>query len=288
MSTLAKRNIVITGGSLGIGLAVAKKCAEEGARVVVAARNEGDLDDAVAELSKISEGHLRCTLDVSSDASVKAFADFCEKEVGEVHGLVNVAGVYGPIGATPDVDLDAFVQAIQINFLGTVRMCRTFAPRLVADEHGKKKIVNFSGGGAASPFPNYSAYATSKVAVVRFTENLSLELEGDGVQVNCIAPGFVVTRMHQETAAAGAGAAGDAFYEKTKKLVDEGGVPPDKAANLTAYLLSSASNGVTGKFLAAPWDAWDTPEFVERLKTEPNFCTLRRIDDKSFFEKKKA
>lgn len=286
MKALEGKNVLITGGSLGIGLAVAKKCVEDGARVAIGARNETDLANALEELNAIAPNQISHKLDVADDASVAAFVAHCEGEMGALHGLVNLAGIYGPIGATPDVDLDAFVQAININFIGTVRMCRAVAPKLVANAEGKKKIVNFSGGGAASPFPNYSAYATSKVAIVRFTENLALELEADGVEVNCIAPGFVVTRLHQQTAEAGAGAAGAGFFEKTQKMVEDGGVPPDKAANLSSYLLSSASNGISGKFLAAPWDGWDQPEFQERLRSEKNFCTLRRIDDKGFFEKK--
>jgi 3-oxoacyl-[acyl-carrier protein] reductase len=145
--------------------------------------------------------------------------------------------------------------------------------------------VNYSGGGAAGPFPNYSAYATSKTAVVRLTENMSLEFEKDNIDVNVIAPGFVITRMHQRTIEAGS-KAGEDFLRKTKEQIERGGVSPDMAARLTVFLLSSASDGITGRFLSAQWDPWEQKEFREKIRTNKNFVTIRRIDDKTFFEKR--
>jgi 3-oxoacyl-[acyl-carrier protein] reductase len=252
--------------------------------VTLAARNQKDLDHAIGELNKISgRDHYRYPVDVSDPGEVNKFSIWYKERFRELHGLVNCAGVYGPIGRTPDVDLDKFAEAVQINFLGTVIMCSVFFPLLKSKP--RKKIVNFSGGGAASPFPNYSAYATSKIAIVRFTENLALELSADGVDVNCVAPGFVITRLHQDTLAAGKKAAGEAFFENTKKQIESGGVPAEKAANLTAFLLSPDSDGITGKFISAPWDPWQENDFRSLLRSDKDFATLRRIDNKTFFKK---
>jgi 3-oxoacyl-[acyl-carrier protein] reductase len=150
---------------------------------------------------------------------------------------------------------------------------------------GRKKIVNYSGGGAASPFPNYSAYATSKIAIVRFTENLSMELSSEDFDINCVAPGFVLTRLHKQTLEAGNKTAGDAFYETTKRQIEAGGVPVEKGADLTCFLLSGESDGISGKFISAPWDPWQTLEFQKLLRNNKDVATLRRIDNKSFFKK---
>lgn len=281
MSALEGRNIVITGGSMGIGLAVAKKCVSEGASVVIAARNQIDLDKAIAELNSISSGkHFTYSLDVSDLYQVRAFSELCSKEFKTIDGLVNCAGVYGPIGKINDVNMDDFTHAVSINLLGPVYMCNAFVPLM--NGKGRKKIVNFSGGGAATPFPHYTAYATSKVAVVRLTENIALELADNGFDVNCIAPGFVVTRLHQQTIDAGADAASASFLEKTKEQIEKGGVAPEVSADLAAFLLSSESDGITGKFLAAPYDPWNTKEFQDRLRTDKDLATLRRIDEKFF------
>ncbi|MEW6702087.1 MAG: SDR family oxidoreductase [Bacteroidota bacterium] len=284
MNKLQSKTIIITGGSLGIGLEIAKKCAEEGARIIIAARNENDLMNAVEELKKISQNdHVYYVIDVSDLKSVKDFANWCEKERLEINGLVNCAGIYGPIGKTTEIDLEEFRRAVSINFFGTVYMCSTFAPLIKPKT--KKKIVNYSGGGAASPFANYSAYATSKIAIVRFTENFAIELQEENFDVNCVAPGFVATRLHNETLEAGESRVGNSFFENTKQQLEKGGVSPVIAANLTVFLLSEESDGITGKFISAPWDQWSNKEFQDLLKSEKDFATLRRIDNKTFFKK---
>lgn len=282
---LESKTIIITGGSLGIGFAVAKKCVQEGATVIIASRTQADLDVTLQDLKKISDlNHQSYILDVSDVDAVRTFAGWCVKNYSSINGIVNCAGVYGPIGKTTGIDLHHFKQALEINFLGTVYMCSVFAPLLQSST--RKKIVNFSGGGAAAPFQNYSAYATSKIAIVRFTENLSLELMDDSIDVNCVAPGFVITRLHQQTVDAGSDAVGSSFYEGTKKQIESGGVPPEKAADLTAFLLSSKSDGISGKFISAPWDAWQEEDFQKLLRDDKDFATLRRIDNKTFFKSK--
>ena len=284
MGLLANKSFIITGGSLGIGLAISKKCASEGARVIIAARNQNDLEKALTELKKISSSdHMIYSLDVSSFEKIKEFSQWCVSSGIDIDGIVNCAGVYGPIGKTTEVNMEKFTEAIQINFLGTVYMCNVFAPLLKSK--GRKKIVNFSGGGAATPFANYSAYATSKIAIVRFTENLAIELSEDEFDVNCVAPGFVITRLHDQTLAEGPNYSGVSFYESTKKQVETGGVPPEKAANLTAFLLSEQSDGISGKFISAPWDPWQSDDFQTLLKSDKDFATLRRIDNKTFYKK---
>jgi len=284
LGKLDSKVFVITGGSLGIGFEIAKKCACEGATVIISAKDKDNLKRALNEIKNISnKDHQFYSVDVSQYEQVKKFAEWCSEQFFQINGLVNCAGIYGPIGKIFQVDMRKFTEAIQINFLGTVYMCHSFIPLVKSTT--RKKIINFSGGGAASPFPNYSAYATSKIAVVRFTENLSIELSDEGFDVNCVAPGFVITRLHQQTLDAGPRLATIAFYENTKKQIKSGGIPAEKAANLTAFLLSPESDGITGKFLSAPWDPWQDHNFQNCLRNDKDFATLRRIDDKVFFKK---
>jgi len=284
MQLLENKRFVITGGSQGIGFAVAEKCVLEGAEVILVARNERDLKNSINKLSVHStKNHQYYLLDVGNLNAVKEFARWIKNQNLEIDGLVNCAGVYGPIGSTTTIELDEFTKAISINFLGTVYMCSLIAPLL--NKQSRKKIVNYSGGGAATPFPNYSAYATSKISIVRFTENLSLELSTENIDINCVAPGFVITRLHQQTLLAGSEIVGDVFFESTKKQIETGGVPAEKAAELTCFLLSAASDGITGKFISAPWDPWQTLEFQNLLRQDKDIATLRRIDNKTFFKK---
>ncbi len=276
---LKGKKVLITGGSLGIGKTIAEFCAQAGAEVCITARTEKDLKAELEVLKKISPlDHQFRVLDVGNRQQVEAAAKWVKEKWGALDGLVNNAGVYGPIGPIQDIDLGEFEKTVQINFLGTVYMCHYFVPLL---KEKKGKIVNYSGGGAAGTFANYSAYATTKTAVVRLTENLSEELAPLGISANAVGPGFVVTRLHEQTLQAGE-KAGKGFLENTKKQIEKGGVPPEKAAALTVYLLSDASAGINGRFISAPWDPWEKPEFVDKLKTDKNFASLRRIDDMNF------
>ena len=284
MGILDDKTIIITGGSVGIGSVIAEECVKEGAVVIIVARNENDLKLSLNNLKAISDkNHRSYSLDVKNLNAINVFANWLENEDLTINGLVNCAGVYGPIGKTINVDMDKFTETININFLGTVYMCNMISPLM--KNNGHNKIINYSGGGAASPFPHYSAYATSKVAIVRFTENLSIELGDDGFDINCIAPGFVITRLHQDTIEAGPDSAGRTFFENTQKQVKDGGVSPKQAAELTVFLLSDDSNGICGKFLSAPWDPWQDKLFQEQLKVDNDLATLRRIDEKFFYKK---
>lgn len=274
---------MVSGGSSGIGYAIAEACAEQGATLVILARGSRPLEESLARLRSISgKNHRSRSLDVGKLEDVEELADWLERENVVPDALVNCAGSLGAIGKTTTLDMLEFTETIQTNLLGTVYMCRSMAPLFPAEP--RPKIVNCSGGGGTFPFPNYSAYAASKAAVVRFTENLALELAEDRVDVNCIAPGFVVTRLHERTIAAGPQKAG-AFFQETRQKIATGAVPAEKAAELTVFLLSRAADGITGKYVSAPWDAWQSPAFQERLRSDKDFGTLRRIDDQLFFKR---
>lgn len=285
-SLLKLRNkvIIVTGGSTGIGLAISKKLACEGAIVIICSRNRNNLMSAIKELRQISTAnHGYYVADISNLTEVNLFANWVQDNYDEINGLVNCAGILGTIGNTVYADMPEFFKAININFMGTVYMCSVFASLFSFES--VKKIVNFSGGGATSPLPYYSAYAASKAAVVRFTENLAIELAENDFEINCISPGFVATAIHNGTLDAGPGFAGEDYYENTIKQLEQGGTPPEKAADLTSFLLSDDSIGISGKLISAAWDDWSNDNFKDLLKCDKDFATLRRIDNKTYFKK---
>jgi NAD(P)-dependent dehydrogenase (short-subunit alcohol dehydrogenase family) len=189
--------------------------------------------------------------------------------------LVNNAGVYGPKGDLEKTNWQEWVDAIHINLLGTVYPCRSVLPSLKERRYGK--IINLSGGGATAPLPRLSAYATSKAAVVRFTETLAEETKEFRIDVNAIAPGALNTRLLDEVLNAGPERVGTEFFEKAKKQKAGGGSSLENAASLCVFLASSASDGITGKLISAVWDPWkDLPRYREELKNS-DIYTLRRI-----------
>jgi NAD(P)-dependent dehydrogenase (short-subunit alcohol dehydrogenase family) len=154
-------------------------------------------------------------------------------------------------------------------------MCRALLPHFKERRYGK--IIQLSGGGATNPLPRLSAYAASKAAVVRFAETLAEEVRQAGIDVNCIAPGALNTRLLDEVLAAGPEKVGQAFYERSLKQKAEGGAPLEKGADLAVFLGAAASDGITGKLLSAVWDPWlELPARLDDLQ-RTDVYTLRRI-----------
>jgi NAD(P)-dependent dehydrogenase (short-subunit alcohol dehydrogenase family) len=271
--SLAGRRILVIGGSKGIGLEVSRGLARRGARVVVAARGQAAVRDAVAGLE--GGGHDNVQLDVS-DLTAWTSAMRAVDEGGPLHGLVTAAGVLGPIGSLEDVDPRAVTEAIHINLLGTMWALRHCLPRLKAVAG---RAVTFTGGGATAPLPRYDAYAVSKAAVARLTENIAAAGE---IEINAVAPGFVATGMHEGTLAAGPEAAGADYYRRTQAQLAQGGFPASRAADLVAFLLSDAAAGISGRVISAQWDPWRDEGFRQRLRQDPSLARLRRIDAQFF------
>ncbi len=279
---LAGRGIVITGANQGLGLAIAEDCVVEGADLVICARNGELLKEVAEELQKRCVGAQKVrsiVADVSVEADVKALFDCARNELPNFTGIVNNAGVYGPKGATEEVNLDEWRKAIEINLLGTVIPCRFALSEFKkgSSPTNPKKIVNLSGGGATAPLPNISAYAASKAAVVRFTETIAEENRTHGIDINAIAPGALNTRLLDEVIAAGPDKVGAKFHERALAQKKDGGAPLETGAKLCTFLLSKQSDGITGKLISAIWDPWERFGVHREELNRTDIYTLRRI-----------
>lgn len=275
---LHDRSALITGASQGLGLAIARAYVEAGASVMLCARDAAMLETAradVAALARQGQAVRTMAADVSRREDVAALAEHTLSVFPDLQILVNNAGVLGPIGRFETVDLDAWEQAISINLLGSAYCCRALLPHFRRRGYGK--VVQLSGGGAASPLPRMTAYAASKAAVVRLAETLADEVRDGGIDVNAIAPGMLKTRLLDQVIASGPDAAGHDYYARTVAQSERGGAPMTTAAALAVYLGSAASDGITGKLLAALWDPWSTlHEHVDDLRGTDVY-TIRRI-----------
>ncbi|HUK22882.1 MAG TPA: SDR family oxidoreductase [Gemmatimonadales bacterium] len=275
---LEGKTVVVTGGSMGIGYVCAEEIVSAGGAVVICARGERDLDSARDRLARLPGAVVHgVRADVTAQRDLDCVLDAAVGVPGHaLHGVVHCAGIYGPIGPAVAVDPEAWLEAIRVNLFGTFLVARSVCRRLI-DSGVRGSLVLLSGGGAATPFPNYTAYACAKVGVVRFTETLAQETAEYGIRVNCVAPGLVATRLHDQTLAAGDARAGKSFHEKTKAELARGGVPASVAARAAVFLLSERAAQITGRFLAAPYDSWDAwPDHANQFAGSDLF-TLRRI-----------
>lgn len=272
--SLSGKIAIITGGSLGIGLAISKAFAGQEANLVIVSRNKLASENMQA-ISRVSASCIEnFQADVSQQNDVKRMLDFTIDKFSTVDILVNCAGIYGPIGLVTDVDANQWIETINVNLCGTFLCMRAVLPIMMKKNKGK--IVNMSGGGGASPLPRFSAYGASKAAVIRLTETIANEVKDYKIDINAIAPGAVNTRLLDQALAAG-DAAGKDFRLKVLKQLQDGGVPAEKVADLALFLSSGESDGLTGRLISLLWDKWEeSPKHLKEIMSSDVY-TMRRI-----------
>ena len=277
MPDLTGQNCIVTGASRGLGASIAARLWKSGSNLLLVGRSEQQLRDAAQDLSAsggASQTVHVCPIDLSDSDSGERILDHARRLWTRLDGLVNNAAIQGPIGVLWENDWSEWTRTIQVNLLAPVSLCR-LAVRWMETTGGS--IVNLAGGGATSPRPNFTSYATAKAALVRFSETLAHEVETLGIRINCVAPGAMNTDMLRDLLAAGAERAGASEYDRALRREKEGGDPPEQAAELVEFLLSSKSAGITGKLISAVWDPWRTWTDHRDEFADPDLYTLRRI-----------
>ena len=271
------RVAIVTGAGRGIGKAIALAFAAEGADVVAVSRTIPEVEQTASEIKARGRKSLAIKADVSDQQDVQEMIALALKEFGKVDILVNNAGVLGPIGPVWENDIEGWLKAVHINLIGAFLCSRAVLPMMIEQRWGR--IINLSGGGAAYGRPYFSAYASSKAALVRFTECLATEVKPYNITVNAIAPGLVNTRMQDEVLSAGP-KAGEEALAQARRAKAGGGVSPDLAASLAVFLASDDSAGLTGRLISAVWDdwkSWKSPDRLSAIISSPELYTLRRV-----------
>lgn len=275
---LKDKNIIITGASKGLGFEIAKKFVEEGANICICSRKIEALQRSLIEINsyKIFSNQIISgwACDLSDKFSVDKFYNSAKRYFKKIDVLVNNAGIHGAKGVFEKTDWDEWIDAINVNLLGSVRMCKNIIPDMKNQMYGK--IIQISGGGATKPMATLSAYSTSKAGVVRFMETLAVETKGFGIDINCVAPGILPTDLledileHEEQV-------DSEYYLKIKTAKESGKLIFKDAVDLISFLASDKSNGITGKLISANWDNWNEfPGHTDELNNSDVY-TLRRI-----------
>ena len=249
---------------------------ESGAHLVLLARDAGDLDRQLAALEpRPAQVALPLAADLSQPTAVQHLVESLRSRLPRLDVLINNAAVQGPIGPLWRNDWHSWLEALQVDLLAPVALCHAAAPWMI--ESGGGSIINLSGGGASGPRPNFSAYATAKSGLVRFSETLAQELQPYNVSVNCVAPGAMSTRMLDDIIRAGADTSGAGEYDQAHRIRREGGASLQNVAGLCLFLASAAARGITGKLISAAWDPW--PSLLQHSGdlTGSDVYTLRRI-----------
>jgi NAD(P)-dependent dehydrogenase (short-subunit alcohol dehydrogenase family) len=228
VSALDGKVAIVTGGSQGIGAAIADGLSAEGATVVIA-----DL--------KPPDGGITC--DVSSEADVAEMVEETLSRHGHIDILVNNAGLYASLAMRPfaEIPLEEWRQVMDVNVASMFLTCRAVVPAM--REQGGGKIVNISSGTPFRGVPFLLHYVTSKGAIVAFTRALARELGKDGIHVNCVAPGFTMTEGVQ---------ANPEVVEKLRdvsiaaRTIQRDQLPAD-VAGAVVFLCTPAADFITGQ-----------------------------------------
>lgn len=273
---LENRVALITGAGRGIGCAIALAYAKEGARLALAARTRTELEQTAQEAEALGATTCVILANVTSQAQVEDMVRQTLDRFSTIDILVNNAGIVGPVGALQDNDADSWIRTIQVNLIGTFLCCRAVLPVMLRQNRGK--IINLSGSGATSAPYHLSAYGSSKAAVIRLTEILSLELEGKNIQVNALGPGSIHTRLWEEIRDAAAAVGDTELYEFGQRVTSGGGASIERAAELAVFLASDTSGNLSGRLIHAVADDFSNlPPHIPEIMAS-NLYTLRRVE----------
>jgi NAD(P)-dependent dehydrogenase (short-subunit alcohol dehydrogenase family) len=271
-----EKTCFITGASRGLGAFLSRRFWDAGFNLCLVARDEVGLEKVTRALPAKKGQEIRYLVcDLANPTLVVELVAKVRACLPRLDVLVNNAAIHGPMGPLWENDFSMWQQVMQVDLLAPVALCRAFVPWMI--ETGSGSIINISGGGASGPRANFSAYASAKAGLVRFSETLAEETRSLGIRVNCIAPGAMKTAMLDEILKKGAGTVGEGEFAIAKKVFTEGGASMDRVADLALFLASDISKGITGKLISAVWDDWEAwPEHVDELSSSDVY-TLRRI-----------
>ncbi len=243
--SLAGKTALVTGASRGIGLAIARSMREAGAEVILAARSKEKLEAAAAEI-----GGRVLELDIADPESIVRAA----AEVGDVDILANVAGM-NIRGRAEDYTQDQYNRIMQTNLHGLFQLTQLIGKKMITRGAGGK-IINIGSFTTFTGLPYVSVYAMTKGAVGQLTKVLAAEWACHNIQVNCIAPGFILTdlnrAMWQSEAMDG--------WRKGIQAIDRLGCPED-ISPLAVFLAASGSDYITGQVIAVDGGATTTAKW---------------------------
>lgn len=238
---LEGKAFLIAGGSRGIGAAVARRLAAEGAAVGIGFRSAADeAQRLVAEIGASGGAAQAFQGDIGKAGEAETMVKACHAALGRLDGLVNTAGV-GPYRPLADIDEAYVAEMFATNVTGAAMLTKA-AAALLPSPGGR--IVHFASRLAFSPIPNSTVYAASKAAVIALTHGFAKELGPKGITVNAIAPGVIETDMTTAIIAE----RGDGIRAMTP-LGRIG--QPDDIAGIVAFLVSPDSGWITGRTIIA-------------------------------------
>jgi NAD(P)-dependent dehydrogenase (short-subunit alcohol dehydrogenase family) len=249
---LVDRVAIVTGAGRGIGRAIAKKFAAEGAPVALAARSAKEIEAAAAEIRAAGGKAVAITADVAQPADCERIVNETQKALGAIHILVNNAGIYGPLGPVEKITPAEWDEVMAVNLRGAFLLSALVLPQMYAQKSGV--ILNITSVAAKAAYPWSGAYAASKAGLIGLTHTLAAEGARKGVRVNAIGPGPVLeTRMSEELrgelAKARQSDSGKIGEQMAQGTLQGRPQTPEEIASAALFLASDMASAITGQTL---------------------------------------
>jgi NAD(P)-dependent dehydrogenase (short-subunit alcohol dehydrogenase family) len=245
MDVLREKVAIVTGASSGIGRASAKLFAQEGAKVIVAARRQQELEILVDEIARAGGTAVALAGDVADERFAKALVDIARTRFGGLDIGFNNAGTLGALRATPDVTVDEWDEAMRTNLTSAFLAAKHQIPAML-ERHGGALVFTSTFVGHAAGFSNMAAYAASKAGLIGLTRALAAEVGAHGIRVNALLPGGTDTPMGRAVASSPEALDFVRGLHALKRIAS-----PEEIARSALYLVSDASSFTTGTALFA-------------------------------------
>lgn len=266
-AALDNKVAVVTGGGRGIGRATARVLARAGARVMVTARSQAEIDETAEQIRQENGTAQAWPADVSDWEAMERLAAETESALGPADIVVANAGVINPVDDTWMVDPAAWAQNLRINLTGAFFTVRAFLPAMVA--RGSGTLIFVSSGAATHPVPGWSAYCAAKAGLDHFVRNLAAEIEerAAGLRVHALYPGVVATSMQQRIREK---RPEEFSHVERYRRYHERGVlrPPEEPATLLWWLATSMAAEFHGQIVSID-DARIRQRIARDLDREP-------------------
>ncbi len=238
---LADRVVLVTGGSRGIGAAIARASAAAGATVAIGYRKNADAARAVVEdIRTLGNGAKTFQADLADSAAAQELVSAVEREFGRVDGLVNNAGIM-PSNPLVEITDDEWNEVLHTNLFGPFYCARAAVPGML--ERGSGSIVMISSRLGQIGFPELAHYSAAKAGLLGLTKSMARELGPRGIRVNAVAPGFTVTDMTRDIVDTESG------RRRLEELPSRRFPEPEDVANAVVFLLSDAAAQFHGQTL---------------------------------------
>jgi meso-butanediol dehydrogenase / (S,S)-butanediol dehydrogenase / diacetyl reductase len=251
------RIALVTGGSTGIGLAVARQLLDEGCRVAICSRRQAHVDEALHQLGSAAFGVVA---DLSGPDAGHELVERCAEHFGGLDVLINAHGIQGPVSPIAELDAESWREVLSVNLLGAVATTRAAIGHMRA--RGAGAIVNVASIDALQAEPNAAAYGVTKAALIAFTRYAAAELADDNIRVNAVAPGWVRTAMTRPFIEA-AGVADRAWSTNMVGRPAE----PAEVAHAICFLASPGASYITAETLVV--DGGQTVKIRELRARDP-------------------